>query len=92
MTSSIKALFASALFAASVLGGSQALAAGDGEYYQGVTPPMADGMNHAQSAEGDGVDLFSTQSINKPDEGADPTSGEISPADGDYYQGTEEQR
>lgn len=92
MTNSIKAVFASALFAASVFGGAQALAAGDGEYYQGATPPSFDAMNRMQSAEGDGVDLLSTQSISKPDEGADPTSGEISPADGDYYQGTEEQR
>ena len=91
MSKPINVAFASALMAASVFAGSQAFAAGDGEYYKGVTrdSTMDDDMNANASMPRENLDLFSTQSIDKPDEGADPTSGEISPADGDYNQGAE---
>lgn len=91
MSNTIKAVFASALFAASVFGGSQAFAASDGEYYPGASrhSVMDDGVNAISPGQGEGLDLFSTQSIDRPVEGVDPSS-EIGPAEGDYYQGTVE--
>jgi hypothetical protein len=91
MSKPINVVFASALMAASVFAGSQAFAASDGDYYVGATrnSTMDDDMNANASMPRKNLDLFSTQSIDKPDEGADPTSGEISPANGDYYQGAE---
>ena len=92
MSKSAKVVLACGLMAASVFAGAQAYAAGDGDYYVGAErrSTMDDDMFANKPMPRENLDLFSTQSIDKPDEGADPTSGEISPAKGDYFQGAED--
>lgn len=90
-----KAALAATLFAAGILGGAPAFAASDGDYYPGASRDsvMADDAFILPPARsGQGVDLFSTQSINRADDGAMPMTNDDSPANGDYYQGAEDPR
>ena len=87
-----KATLAATLLAAGVLGGAPAFAGSDGDYYSGPTRDsiMDDDNFVLPAAKRESLDLFSTQSIKKSDEGAMPMTGEERPADGDYYQGPED--
>ena len=70
-------IFTAALLAGSVFGGSAAFAASSGDYYPGVSREQAPL-----------VDRVTTQSIGTAGVvKAAPTSDEVGPANGDYYQG-----
>ena len=83
MTKTLNITFASALLAASVFGGSAALAASDGDYYQG---------NSRLPVQAQSVDRVTTQSIGNGAVKVAPTGDEVGPANGDYYQGASKQR
>jgi hypothetical protein len=78
MTKTINAAFATALFAASVFGGSAALAGGD--YYKGAYPESENSRT---------VDHVRTNSINGRYvvDDRNHESVKVGPANGDYYQG-----
>ena len=78
MTKTLTATFAAALVAAAAFTGSSALAAGSGDYYPGVQP-----------TENVRIDSTTTQSIRNGGVvvKAAPTSDDVGPANGDYYQG-----
>jgi hypothetical protein len=80
MNKSINASLAAAFLAASVFGGASAALAGsgDGDYYQGVSK---------QTVQTSGIDYSSTQSIRNGAVKAAPTSDEVGPAEGNYYEG-----
>ncbi|MGD9477830.1 hypothetical protein [Shinella sp. G-2] len=78
MSKTLKTTFAAAFVAASAFGASAAFAGGD--YYQGAWPqPVA---SHSQK-----IDRTTTQSIGNGAVKAAPTSADVGPANGDYYQG-----
>ena len=83
MTKTLNITFASALLAASVFGGSAALAASDGDYYQG---------NSRLPVQAQSVDSFTTQSIGNGPVKVAPASDEVGAANGDYYQGVSKHR
>ena len=89
MTKSISVMFASTLLAASLFGGTAAMAASDGEYFQGNSRDsiMDDDVQTGMSAPAQPLDLFSTQSIDKPSEPATSTNDDAGSAEGEYYPG-----
>lgn len=83
MTKTINTAVATALFAASVFGGSAALAGGD--YYRGAYPES----EQSQKMESQRIDRVRTNSIGSgyaSDRGY-RESVKVGPANGDYYQG-----
>ncbi|WLR93025.1 hypothetical protein [Shinella zoogloeoides] len=78
MTKTLNTTFAAALVAASVFGGSAALAAGKGDYYPGVANEQAQSQS---------VDTIRTHSIGNRVVIANETASNVGPANGDYYQG-----
>ena len=71
-------IFTAALLAASVFGGSAAFAAGNGDYYPGVSREQAPVVDHV-----------TTQSIGNRVVIAGESASNVGPANGDYYQGAD---
>lgn len=78
MTKTLSTTFATALLAASVFGGSAALAGGDGDYYRGIDRDQAQSQT---------IDRVTTQSIDRSDAKFTVIVAAAGPAKGDYYRG-----